>query len=101
MVGIVAHGSEASRADVQDIGEEHGHRVLLVHGKGGKETLVHADPRTTMRYDRARKDLDRHPDYILAPTRPQPPEPSPRGHADERMFVYGLRWPCARDAEQS
>ncbi len=26
----------------------------------------HADPRTTMRYDRARKDLDRHPDYILA-----------------------------------
>jgi integrase/recombinase XerD len=28
----------------------------------------HADPRTTMRYDRARKNLDRHPNYILAPT---------------------------------
>ena len=26
----------------------------------------HADPRTTMRYDRARKNLDRHPNYILA-----------------------------------
>ena len=26
----------------------------------------HADPRTTMRYDRARKNFDRHPDYILA-----------------------------------
>ncbi|MEU2667176.1 tyrosine-type recombinase/integrase [Micromonospora sp. NPDC007220] len=26
----------------------------------------HTDPRTTMRYDRARKDLDRHPNYILA-----------------------------------
>jgi integrase len=26
----------------------------------------HADPRTTMRYDRARKTLDRHPNYILA-----------------------------------
>jgi integrase/recombinase XerD len=25
-----------------------------------------ADPRTTMRYDRARKSLDRHPNYILA-----------------------------------
>jgi hypothetical protein len=25
-----------------------------------------ADPRTTMRYDRARNALDRHPDYILA-----------------------------------
>jgi len=26
----------------------------------------HADPRTTMRYDRARYNLDRHPNYILA-----------------------------------
>jgi len=26
----------------------------------------HADPRTTMRYDRARKNLDRHLNYILA-----------------------------------
>jgi integrase/recombinase XerD len=26
----------------------------------------HADPRTTMRYDRARKNLDRHANYILA-----------------------------------
>jgi integrase/recombinase XerD len=26
----------------------------------------HAEPRTTMRYDRARKKLDRHPRYILA-----------------------------------
>ena len=25
-----------------------------------------AAPRTTMRYDRARNNLDRHPDYILA-----------------------------------
>ncbi|WP_405490867.1 tyrosine-type recombinase/integrase [Nocardia sp. NBC_00511] len=26
----------------------------------------HADPRTTMRYDRARTNLDWHPNYILA-----------------------------------
>jgi site-specific recombinase XerD len=26
----------------------------------------HADPRTTKRYDRARQNLDRHPNYILA-----------------------------------
>jgi len=26
----------------------------------------HADPRTTMRYDRARQNLDRHANYILA-----------------------------------
>ena len=26
----------------------------------------HAGPRTTMRYDRAHNNLDRHPNYILA-----------------------------------
>ncbi|WP_255472819.1 tyrosine-type recombinase/integrase [Micromonospora sp. MP36] len=139
---------EACGANIGDLGEEHGHRVLRVHGKGGKVALVplppavaraidravderisgpilrntlggrrdrhaatrrlkhlaqaagirmprmhphmlrhtfvttmldagvslrdvqiaarHADPRTTMRYDRARKNLDRHPNYILA-----------------------------------
>jgi site-specific recombinase XerD len=139
---------EATGADIADLGEEHGHRVLRVCGKGTKVVLVplppavgraidqaisartcgpillnsrgarmdrhaatrrlrrlaetaevriakphphmlrhtfvttmleagvdlrdvqiaarHADPRTTMRYDRARKNLDRHPNYILA-----------------------------------
>jgi site-specific recombinase XerD len=139
---------EATGSNIEDLGEEHGHRVLRVHGKGGKVVLVplppavgraiersidkrtagpillttrrtrmdrhcatrrlrrlaeqagvklprmhphmlrhtfvttmldagvdlrdvqiaarHADPRTTMRYDRARKNLDRHPNYILA-----------------------------------
>jgi integrase/recombinase XerD len=28
--------------------------------------VAHADPRTTMPYDRARKNLDRHPNCILA-----------------------------------
>lgn len=139
---------EACGSDITDLGEEHGHRVLKVRGKGGKVVLTplppavsraieravgdrasgpilrtrrgtrmdrqcatrrlhriaeagrvhvarmhphmlrhtfvttmldagvdlrdvqiaarHADPRTTMRYDRARKNLDRHPNYILA-----------------------------------
>jgi integrase len=139
---------EATGADIADLGEEHGHRVLRVCGKGTKIVLVplppavgrafdraistradgpillnsrgarmdrhaatrrlhqlaqaagvritrphshmlrhtfvtimldagvdlrdiqiaarHADPRTTMRHDRARKNLDRHPNYILA-----------------------------------
>ena len=142
---------EATGADIADLGEEHGHRVLRVCGKGTKVVLVplppavgraidraiagrasgpillnsrgtrmdrhaatrrlrdlarhagvpitrltrphprmlrhtfvttmldagvdlrdvqiaarHADPRTTMRYDRARQNLDRHPNYILA-----------------------------------
>jgi hypothetical protein len=79
---------EASGADIEDVGEEHGHRVLRIVGKGSEIALVplppavgqaidratgdrrfaarHADPRTTMRYDRARTNLDRHPNYILA-----------------------------------
>jgi integrase/recombinase XerD len=138
---------EATGADIADLGEEHGHRVLRVCGKGTRVVLVplppavgraidravgdcargpillddrgarmdrhaatrrlrrlagavslqakvhphmlrhtfvttmldagvdlrdvqiatrHADPRTTMRYDRARTNLDRHPNYILA-----------------------------------
>ena len=36
----------------------------------------HADPRTTMRYDRARKNLDRHPNYILPPTWPPARDPA-------------------------
>jgi integrase len=139
---------EACGTNIDDLGEEHGHRVLKVRGKGAKTVLVplppavaraveraaddrgggpllrnrnsarmdrhaatrrlrilaansrmrmptmhphmlrhtfvttmldagvdlrdvqiaarHADPRTTMRYDRARNQLDRHPNYILA-----------------------------------
>ncbi len=31
-----------------------------------QEAASHADPRTTMRYDRARQPLDRHATYIVA-----------------------------------
>jgi len=31
-----------------------------------QEAASHADPRTTMRYDRARTGLDRHATYIVA-----------------------------------
>jgi integrase/recombinase XerD len=31
-----------------------------------QEAASHANPRTTMRYDRARVSLDRHPSYIVA-----------------------------------
>jgi hypothetical protein len=31
-----------------------------------QEAASHADPRTTMRYDRRRRSLDRHATYIVA-----------------------------------
>ena len=34
--------------------------------RGVQEAASHADPRTTIRYDRARGSLDRHATYILA-----------------------------------
>jgi integrase/recombinase XerD len=43
--------------------------TMLDAGVGLRDVQIaarHADPRTTMRYDRARKTLDRHPNYILA-----------------------------------
>ena len=42
---------------------------MLDDGAGLRDVLIaarHADPRTTVRYHRARKNLDRHPNYILA-----------------------------------
>ena len=42
---------------------------MLDAGVGLRDVQIsarHADPRTTMRYDRARNNLDRHPNYILA-----------------------------------
>ncbi|HLX89464.1 MAG TPA: tyrosine-type recombinase/integrase [Acidimicrobiales bacterium] len=42
-----------------------------------QEAASHADPRTTMRYDRARVSLDRHATYIVSAFSPAPP-----GNAD-------------------
>ena len=41
----------------------------------------HADPRTTMQYDRARQNLDRHPNYILAACAGMVPGGSPAAGA--------------------
>ena len=35
---------EACAANIEDLGMEHGHRVLLVHGKGGKNILMPLPP---------------------------------------------------------
>jgi integrase/recombinase XerD len=43
--------------------------TMLDAGVDLRDTQIaarHAYPRTTMRYDRARTNLDRHPNYILA-----------------------------------
>ncbi len=37
-----------------------------------QEAASHADPRTTMRYDRARVSLDRHATYVVGPSSPEP-----------------------------
>lgn len=71
---------EATGADNTDLGEEHGHRVLKVHGKGDRIVLVPLPPAVGRAIDRAvagRTEgpllrnsrgvrIDRHPSYILA-----------------------------------
>lgn len=44
---------EACGASITDLSEEHGHRVLRVHGKGGKVVLVPLPPAVARAIDRA------------------------------------------------
>ncbi len=44
---------EATGADIADLGEEHGHRVLRVCGKGTKVVLVPLPPAVGRAIDRA------------------------------------------------
>jgi integrase/recombinase XerD len=44
---------EACGANIADLGEEHGHRVLKVRGKGGKTVLVPLPPAVARAIDRA------------------------------------------------
>jgi len=44
---------ETVGADIDDLGEEHGHRVLRVRGKGGKIVLVPLPPAVSRAVDRA------------------------------------------------
>ncbi len=47
---------EACGANIGDLGEEHGHRVLRVRGKGGKIVLVPLPPAVARAIDRAVDD---------------------------------------------
>ena len=53
---------EATGADIADLSESHGHRVLRVHGKGDKVVLVPLPPAVARAIDRAVDDRDRRPD---------------------------------------
>jgi integrase len=54
MLGLLGLQSfEATGADIADLGEEHGHRVLRVCGKGGKIVLVPLPPAVGRAIDRA------------------------------------------------
>ncbi|MGV9364993.1 tyrosine-type recombinase/integrase [Amycolatopsis sp. NPDC003731] len=52
---------EACAADISDIGEEHGHRVLRVIGKGSKVALVPLPPAVCRAIDRAIGDREYGP----------------------------------------
>src|SRR6266487_3363257 len=52
---------EATGADIADLGEEHGHRVLRVCGKGTKIVLVPLPPAVGRAIDRAVADRTRRP----------------------------------------
>jgi hypothetical protein len=70
-----------------------------------QEAASHADPRTTMRYDRARTSLDRHPPYIVAayvagvPRSAQPLNHRPGRLAARPMAAKTVRRHSSRTAD--
>jgi len=57
-----------SRGHIPTCSGTHPSQPLLDAGVDLRDVQIaarHADPRTTMRYGRARKNLDRHPNYIF------------------------------------
>ena len=62
---------EATGSDIEDLGEEHGHRVLRVTGKGGKVALVPPPPAVGRAIDR--------PSTTATPVRPARPPRHPDG----------------------
>ena len=75
---------EATSADIADLGEEHGHRVLRVCGKGTKIVLVPLPPAVARAIDRAtgvrvpRADPAQQPRRPDGPARGHPPPAPPR-----------------------
>ena len=51
----------------------------------------HADPRTTMRHDRARNNLDRHQNYILAAYMASGTYPAPKPACVSHGLIRGRR----------
>jgi integrase/recombinase XerD len=68
---------EATGADIADLGEEHGHRVLRVRGKGTKVVLIPLPPAVGRAIDHAIGTRARGPILRNSPWRPDGP---PRRH---------------------
>ncbi len=68
VVGGFGEGHCCSGADagVEGVGVEHAADMIDGCLRDVQEAASHADPRTTMRYDRARQSLDRHATYVVA-----------------------------------
>ena len=84
---------EATSADIADLGEEHGHRVLRVCGKGTKVVLVPLPPAVARAIDRANRQpgaradpaqQSRHPDGQARGHPPPAPPRRSRRHPDRQ-----------------
>jgi integrase len=79
---------EAAGADIADLGEEHGHRVLRVCGSGTKVVLVPLPPAVGRAIDRAIGDRTRGPAQP-----PRSPDGPACGHLPPASTRRGRRYP--------
>jgi integrase len=87
---------EACGASIDNLAEEHGHRVRKVRGKGGKTVLIPLPPAVDRAIDRAVDGRDAGPILHNAPRVPNGPAPSlPPAQAAGRYDRTSMRG-CTR-----
>ena len=86
---------ETVGADIEDLGEEHGHRVMQVQGKGGKLVLVPLPPAVSRAVDRAAGDRPFPEPHIRRLLGPDPLPHRRLGFARARAQPRGLDRPPA------
>jgi len=91
-----SYAFETVGADIDDLGEEHGHRVLRVRGKGGKIVLVPLPPAVSRTVERAMGDRPTGPLLLNCCGRRLNRHAAPADFANSRLSRASASRGCTR-----